>query len=444
MDAHALRQSALTLIAVACATAACAPSASAPPPRAAPPASAEAREALPFLHDDWPRAAAEAKRTKRLVFVDAWAPWCHSCQSMRAFVFTDRSLAPLANDFVWLTIDTEKDENAAFVGRFPNAVWPTLWVLDPERQEPVLRWEGTATAAELRTLLAAATGGDPTTVTFLRATHEAARGELDAAKKDYEEVIRAADHPERARAVEGLVSLLSSRKDFGACAELALAEAPRLGPGTSRATALAIGLSCAREAKRGDDGARLAEAAERAANDPDPRTAADDRSALFEELVETKKEAGDAAARRIAEAWAGFLEAEAARAPTKQARAVFDAHRLEAYLALGDPARALPMLGQSERDFPDDYNPPARLARAYLELRRLDEARAAIDRAAARVYGPRALRVFALAADIAQARGDREGERAALGEALRRTERAALNEPQKKLRAKLEARLRGR
>ena len=49
---------------------------------------------------------------------------------MRAFVLTDPSLAPLANDFVWLTIDTEKDSNAAFVERFTNHVWPTLWVID--------------------------------------------------------------------------------------------------------------------------------------------------------------------------------------------------------------------------------------------------------------------------------------------------------------------------
>ena len=100
------------------------------------------------------------------------------------------------------------------------------------------------------------------------------------------------------------------------------------------------------------------------------------------------------------------------------------------------------MLSQSERAFPEDYNPPARLARVYLTMKRLDEANAAIERAAARVYGPRSLRVFGLAAEIAKARADTAGERRALEQALSRTSRAILNDNQKKLRAALAEQLR--
>ena len=402
---------------------------------------------LPFRHDDYAGALAEAKRTGRLLFVDAWAPWCHSCQSMRAFVLTDPALAPLANDYVWLTIDTERDDSAAFVARFPNRVWPTLWVVDAARESAVLRWEGTATAPELVSLLAtvrawARPGAAEGALLFLRASQAAIRGDAAAAESGYHAVLTARDAPDRARAAEALAGLLSGRKAFAECTELALAESPLLPPGTSRATVLAIGLSCAREAKREADLGTLAAAAERAATDPDPRTSADDRSALFEELVETKKERKDEdGAKTTARAWATFLEREAARAPTKQARAVFDAHRLSAYLAAGEPERAVPMLAESERDFPDDYNPPARLARAYLTARRLDDAQTAIERASARVYGPRSLRVFALAADIAKARGDVAEERAALEQAALRTSKAVLNENQKKLRTELSRRL---
>ena len=151
-------------------------------------------EALPFVHDDYPRALAEAKRTKRPLFVDAWAPWCHSCQSMRAYVLTDPLLAPMANDFVWLTIDTEQESNAQFVEGFTNRVWPTLWVIDGEREAPVLRWEGTATAPELLTLLATAREGASgaaaeTTMAFLRANQAAARGQTEEAEKGYRAVL---------------------------------------------------------------------------------------------------------------------------------------------------------------------------------------------------------------------------------------------------------------
>ena len=99
------------------------------------------------------------------------------------------------------------------------------------------------------------------------------------------------------------------------------------------------------------------------------------------------------------------------------------------------------MLEQSERDFPEDYNPPARLARAYLELGRLEDADKAAQRAAERVYGPRAMRVLSLKADIAKARGDRAAEIAALAQALARSEHAVLPEGQKAVREGLVKRL---
>ncbi|HSO38817.1 MAG TPA: thioredoxin family protein, partial [Labilithrix sp.] len=254
VDAHGPRQHALRRAAqgvvLGAALLACGARESAPPRTAATSsANAEAREVLPFRSDDYEGALAEAKRTHRPLFVDAWAPWCHSCQSMRAYVLTDPSLAPLAKDFVWLTIDTEKDDNAPFVTRFTNRVWPTLWVVDPAREAALLRWEGTATAPELVSLLAtvragASEGGAGAAVAFLKANQAAARGELAEAEKGYRDVLAVKDAPDRARAVEALAGLLAGRKDHAACTELAVAESPSLPPGTSRATVLALGLSC--------------------------------------------------------------------------------------------------------------------------------------------------------------------------------------------------------
>jgi hypothetical protein len=60
-----------------------------------------------------------------------------------------------------------------------------------------------------------------------------------------------------------------------------------------------------------------------------------------------------------------------------------------------------------------------------------------------RVYGPRAMRVYALKADIAKARGDRAAEIRALEEALARSEKAALTEGQRAVRDALVKRLEG-
>lgn len=414
---------------------------------------ARAVEALPFIHDDYPRALAEAKRRHKPLFVDAWAPWCHSCQSLRTYVLSDPKLAPLASDFVWLSIDTEKQVNAAWVERYPHSALPTLWIIDPTTDRPILKWAGTATADELRELITVAVAGArggaegpavEATAAFVRGNHALAAGDPDGAEKEYRAALAAAakDHPHRARIVEALVTQLSLRRRHAECAELAAVEAGGLPAGTSRASSIVAGLSCARHEKRAAEADQLLALALHDARAQRSPLLPDDRSALYEEIVATKKEHGDdAAARAVAHEWATFLEAEAARAKTKDARASLDPLRLSAYLALGEPARALPMLEQSERDFPDDYNPPARLGRALLELSRLDEADRAADRAIARVYGPRAMRVYALKADIAKARGDRAAEIRALEEALARSDKAVLTEGQRAVRDALMKRL---
>ena len=76
------------------------------------------------------------------------------------------------------------------------------------------------------------------------------------------------------------------------------------------------------------------------------------------------------------------------------------------------------MLEQSERDFPDNYNPPARLGTAYLAMKRYDDALTAVKRAIDRAYGPRKLRLWSLEADVLIAKGDTAGARRALQNAL--------------------------
>lgn len=70
---------ALTLVAPVLALAAtlagAAPAPPAPPARAAAKAPGHARAVLPFIHDDWTRALAQAKARRLPMFVESWAPW---------------------------------------------------------------------------------------------------------------------------------------------------------------------------------------------------------------------------------------------------------------------------------------------------------------------------------------------------------------------------------
>jgi tetratricopeptide (TPR) repeat protein len=354
------------------------------------PASPAAKGArLPFIEDDYGRALSEARARGLPLFIDAWATWCHSCLSMRSYVLSDPSLQALSSRFVWLSLDTERAENAPAVTRLGVKVLPTLFVVDPTSERTRIAHEGSLTASELARLLEseeAGAGGTP---------------EATATR---------------------LASLAASKR-FAECVATGADEAPRMPPGTALADVLRSAIGCATElSDRAPERARLPElvaTGERVVSDPNQPILADDRSDLYDYLVDALHRLGrDDEARRLAGAWATLLEDQAAHAATPAARAVFDAHRVLAYEALGDPARALPMLQQSERDFPGDYNPPARLGKVLFDLKRNDEAIAALERALPRAYGPRKLRLWSLEADAFIAKGDEAGARRALQSAL--------------------------
>jgi tetratricopeptide (TPR) repeat protein len=364
---------------------ACGAATPAPASGAAPPASS-----LAFVENDYARALADGRAAHRLVFVDAWAPWCHTCLSMRAFTFRDAKVLAHAAEYTWASIDTERPENAAWVAAHPMHSWPTLYVVDPTNDTAVLTWANSATADELVALLAgasaAAAKGTPVALSGPAANLEA---ELDA---------------------------LAGKKDYAGSAAAADRELPGIARGAGRAMTFALrcGLEVAAEAREPVLG-RLVERARKTVADPEEPILADDRSDLYEAIADALKEEKRADdAHNVATQWAAYLDVQASRAPDAATRAVFDAHRLEAYLALGSPERAVPMLEQSARDFPNDYNPPARLARAYFAAKRYDDALAALGQALPLVYGGRMLRLYALEADVLEAKGDRAAAAAAL------------------------------
>jgi tetratricopeptide (TPR) repeat protein len=356
---------------------------------------------------------------------------------MKAFVFTDESLRAEAGRFVWLAIDTEKEHNAPVQEKYPIDVWPTFLVVDPKDERVAQRWVGAATVGQLKKLLddarlavaGGAAGGDADAAFMSAERHYGAR-DFPAAAKGYQEALRLAkpDWPRYSRTVESLLFALSKADDCATSVEVARGALPRLRETPSVLTIAATGLDCALQAPatepaRTDTIAFFEKAAREAIANPKVIAAADDRSGLYGVLLEARKDAKDeAGARKTAAEWALFLEGEAARAKSPEARTVFDSHRLGAYMEMGEPQRAIPMLEASERDFPGDYNPPARLATAYKAMKRWDEALAASDRALALAYGPRTLLIFGTRAEILLARGDKEGARATVEKALKTAE----------------------
>jgi tetratricopeptide (TPR) repeat protein len=352
---------------------------------------------------------------------------------MRAFVFTDRSLTRHAGRFVWLEIDTEKQQNAALKKKLGVPALPTYFVMDPADEKVALRWVGGFTVAQLDRLLddgvaavrsgAGRRGAD---TALARADRLYGEASDSLAVLAYREALALAPPGWRqySRVVEAMLFALDRTGDYAAEAELARESWPRLRGTASGANVAGSGLGAALSLPDSTPGrTALVAAFEIAVREVLADTALgiadDDRSGLYLGLLGARQDAKDQdGAKRIAMEWSAFVDGAAARAKTPEQRAVFDSHRLSAYRELGQTERAIPMLEAAERDLPGDYNPPARLATAYLWMKRWDEALAPSDRALAKAYGPRKLGIYSTRADIFSGKGDREAARRTLEEAI--------------------------
>lgn len=349
---------------------------------------------------------------------------------MQAYVYTDKSLDRYAGRFVWLSLNTENSANAKFLERYPIPALPTILVLDAKRDTVTSRYVGGATVPQLRKLLDDAektyrAKGQSTADTLLaKADHLAAEGKNAEAAKAFEEALSNA--PAKwsgyGRAAESLMFALMGEPER--CATRAVELYSRLKGTPSAANVSAIGLSCAASleethAKRATLLTSLEKAARAVFDDPKISMSDDDRSGMYLSLIEGREAAKDEeGAKKLKEEWAAFLESAAAKAKTPEQRAVFDSHRVTAYLQVGTPEKAIPMLEQSERDFPDDYNPPARLAAIYKYIKQYDKALAASDRALARVYGPRKITVLQARVELFVAMDDKKAARETLVQAI--------------------------
>jgi tetratricopeptide (TPR) repeat protein len=352
---------------------------------------------------------------------------------MRAFVFTDPALTRRAGQFVWLELNFDDARNAGRVARFSCEALPTFYIVNPADESVVVRRVDSMSVVELEAFLdegrAAVTGvapSSPLDAALLRADRLDGEGKQAEAASAYRAVVDQAPvgWPPYGRAVVALLFLYQSLGDEPGCVSVARQALPRLSGVPAGVKVANSGLDCALGLAKDDlERAVTVSAMERAVRAtlamPAAGAAADDLSASYLTLISARKDAGDAkGAASDANAWASFLEAQAAAAKTPEQRAVFDSHRLSAYLELGQPERAIPMLQRSERDLPRDYNPPARLAVAYLKLKKLDDALAASDRALEKVTGPRRVQVLVVRSNILVEKGDASAAQSALHEAI--------------------------
>ncbi len=352
---------------------------------------------------------------------------------MHAYVFTDQALMRQAGQFAWLSIDFDNPVNAPFLERYKVEGVPNFLLIDPKTEQSVMSWYGTVTVAQLQQMLeekrAAAekqSVGAPEKAMALadRLNAESKYGEAAAA---YRQALDAGgpQWPNFARAAESLMLTYELAGDAAGGVKAAMDYVPKMPRGQSFVNAMRIAILCASREKvpsAADHRRRIRSLAEEALKVPEGL--ADDKAGIYLTLVSMARDSQDAAeAEKWArEAW-GFLQKQTQTAPSAEARASLDWARVTIAVQLKDPALAIPYLQTSERELPEDFNPPVRLATLYAQLNRLDDALAAYQRALQKkVLGARRVSIMLSSVAVYEKKGDKAAARNALEQALKAAE----------------------
>ena len=371
---------------------------------------------IQWIEDDYAAALAKARAEGKPLFVDLWATWCHSCLSMKRYVFADAGFTPAGEAAVFASIDQERPVNRAVVAKIKVEGLPTFLLLDPKDESVMGRWLGSGSVADLRgfveqgaqELQAKGSAESPWSL--------ARQGDAAQLRDDWTNAVQAYEAA-LARMAQGdrlrpqlLVKLASALGHLGTpaakarCTALGAAELAHTGNGSLAADFASGAVGCSENEELR---ARAQVLLQRLAADQGAPLAADDRSDMLGTLTgwldEEKRhdEAVAAAQRRKA-----VLLAAQKAAPDAETASTFDPHLAETLLYLGEAAQAEALLAGREKEMPADYNPPVRLANVLLREKKLPEAEQAIDRGLALMPdGPRKLGALGLKARILAAAG---------------------------------------
>ncbi len=392
-------------------------------------AEEQAEGPLRWFHDDYDAALACARARKQPLVVDLWAPWCHTCLSMKATVFQDGEVGEASKGFVLVALDTDREVNAKAVAKMPPGAWPTFYVIAPADESVQARFVGAASKAQFLDFLSHGARGESAGLTAGSADDLLRQADRAVVIKDYAAAVTSykgalaaapAEWPRRPDALVSLAGAYRKAGDTAGCLALGETSLAQTGNVASATDFLVNTLDCASslaEAEAPRVKAFRTAAAARLTSllaDPAAQLSVDDRSDAMMNLRTLQDQLGQkAAAQATAVAQLALIDEAAARSATPFAAMTFNWPRAEVYVYLNRGLELVPALEKSAADLPKEYDPPYRLAWVLFKSGKLDEAVPWSDKATALAYGPRKVRVLSLSADIAAARQDAAAERAA-------------------------------
>jgi thioredoxin-related protein len=88
---------------------------------------------IKFLEENWTKALQEAKKQKKLVFVDAYTSWCGPCKMLKRNTFPDKAVGDFFNkNFINVALDMEKGDGLIVAAKYQVRAYPTLIITDAD------------------------------------------------------------------------------------------------------------------------------------------------------------------------------------------------------------------------------------------------------------------------------------------------------------------------
>jgi thioredoxin-like negative regulator of GroEL len=397
---------------------------------------------IEWIEDDLAAASQRASQSGKPILVDMWAPWCHTCLSMQQTVLRETAVTRHADQFVWLAIDTDREQNANAVEKLPMSFWPTFFVLDPDGRV-VSSLAGAASPVQFAAFLDGARltlngASDAATQAARAAAQAMVARDWASAESHYRVAVEGAEGALRERVPAMLVDLavvLRKQERWEPCVELAERELPRVAAGRAASTTdfIYYANACSEhvEAERGAGlRARLRDTLAALLDDDTAPLSLDDRSDGLSNLRALQIALGEEAEATVtAQRQAKLLDDAWAKETDPHRRLTHAWPRAEVADFLGHPETLIADYQALVEALPKEYEPPYRLAWVALQAGDAALAQSMAQRSAERAYGPRRARVLGLLADACKANGDAQGERDA---------RAAIVEHWKKLPASMQ------
>lgn len=92
-----------------------------------------AEEGIRFIEANWAKALQEAKKQKKLIFIDAYTSWCGPCKLLKQNTFPDKTAGEFFNkNFINVALDMEKGDGIAIAEKYGVQVYPTLIITDAD------------------------------------------------------------------------------------------------------------------------------------------------------------------------------------------------------------------------------------------------------------------------------------------------------------------------